>query len=410
MRRSWLVAPRLKQEITGMSIGVAMVINVFPPSIGGAQTHTLRACQELKQLGVPALVVTRHHPGLARYEELGGVPTYRVGRSSRLKALAALSYILGALQVLIAQRRRYDVLHCHQMVSPMTIGLLGRLLLRKPVVVNPHRSGSIGDIGVLTLRRPISGRLRIAAARRWSGAFVSISRDVHQELRGAGIAEAKIWDISNGVSLDHFHPLAAEQRTALRARLGLPSGRLSYAKGLDVLLDSWARVLQAVPDAQLALVGAGDEQAALEAQAQTRGIRERVHFMGGQADVTPFLQTADVFVLPSRTEGLPVALLEAMACQLPCVATAVGGNVDVLRDAVNGRLTPSEDAVALAHALIDALTNPAAAAWGEQARLHITQHCSLRAVAERYIEMYTTLLTARRGRPILADPQASIDS
>lgn len=400
-----------------MSIGVAMVINVFYPSIGGAQTHTLRACQQLKQLGVPALVVTRYHPGLARYEEIDGVPTYRVGLPSRLKALAAISYIWGALAVLIAQRRRYDVLHCHQMVSPMTIGLLARRLLRKPLVINPHRSGPIGDIGILTLRRPVTGRLRIGAARRWSDAFVSISRDVHEELRGVGIAESKIWDISNGVSLEHFRPLTVEQRAALREQLALPdgrlvvfSGRLTHAKGLDVLLDAWPQVLQAVPEAQLVLVGEGTLLPNLESQAVQRGVRERVHFMGGQTDVAPYLQAADIFVLPSRTEGLPVALLEAMACGLPCVATAVGGNVDVLSDGVSGRLVPSENAPVLAQALIEALTDPATADWGAQARQQIARHRSLQAVAERYIEMYTTLAAPQSGRPVLADRQARTDS
>lgn len=400
-----------------MPIGVAMVINVFYPSIGGAQTHTLRVCQQLKQLGVPVLVVTRHHPGLARYEEIDGVPTYRVGAPSRLKALAAVVYIWGALRVLIAQRQRYGVLHCHQMVAPMTIGLLARLLLRKPVVINPHGRGAIGDIGVLTLRRPVTGRLRLAAARRWGGAFVSIARDVHDELRGVGIAEDKIWDIPNGVNLNHFSPLAAEQRAARRKELALPegrlvvfSGRLTHAKALDVLLNAWPTVVQAVPDAQLVLVGAGTLQSTLEAQATERGVRDQVHFAGGQSDVAPYLQAADSFVLSSRSEALPVALLEAMSCGLPCVATAVGGNVEVLSDGVSGRLVPVEDAAALAQGLIESLTDPTAARWGEQARQHVARHYSLQAVAERYIEMYTSLVAPQSQRPVLADRQPSTDS
>lgn len=395
-----------------MSIGVAMIINVFYPSIGGAQTHTLRACQQLQQLGVPVLVVTRYHPGLARYEEIDGVPTYRVGLPSKLKALAAISYIWGALWVLFSQRRRYSVLHCHQMVSPMTIGIMARLLLRKPVVINPHRSGPIGDVGILTLRRPVTGRLRFAAARRWGDAFISIAREIHDELRGVGIAEDKIWDISNGVSLEHFKPLTSEERATLRETLSLPAGRLvvftgrlSHAKGLDVLLDAWPQVVAAVPDAQLVLVGAGTIQPDLEAQAQARGVANQVHFIGGRSDVAPYLQAADSFVLPSRTEGLPVSLLEAMACALPCVATTVGGNVEVLSDGVSGRLVPSEDVGALAQAMIESLTDPAAAGWAEQARQHIIRHRSLRAVAERYIEMYTALVTPHNDRSVLADPQ-----
>lgn len=400
-----------------MAAGVAMVINVFYPSIGGAQTHTLRVCQQLRQIGEPVLVVTRHHPGLARYEEIDGVPTYRVGRPSRFKPLAAITYVWGALWVLIRQRRRYGVLHCHQMVAPMTIGLLARLLLRRPVVINPHGRGPIGDVGVLTTRRPITGRLRIAAARRWADAFISIARDVHDELRGIGIAEERIWDIPNGVNLEHFRPLTAEQRAGLRTQLGLPagrlvifSGRLTHAKALDVLIESWPRVLAAVPDAQLVLVGAGTLQPALEAQATERSVRERLHFMGGQSDVAPFLQAGDCFVLSSRSEAMPIALLEAMACAQPCVATAVGGTPEVMRDGVSGRLVPVENPAALAEGLIEALTDPAAASWGQQAREHVARHYSLRAVAEQYIELYRALVTPHDERATLAGPSRAPSS
>ncbi|HEY0738377.1 MAG TPA: glycosyltransferase family 4 protein [Herpetosiphonaceae bacterium] len=390
-----------------MRFGVAMISSVFYPSIGGAQTHTLRLSQKLKARGVDVLVITRHYEGLARYEEIDGIPTYRVGKGEGNLIVAALSYIVGALRVLLAQRNRYHILHCHLMISPMTIGLLAKPLVRKPLVINPHRSGKIGDVGFLTHNRPITGRLRLALARRWGDAFVSISRDIHDELAGIGVGDNKLWDIANGVDVDHFAPVTAAERAELRESLDLPlgplvvfTGRLVTEKGVNVLIDAWPRVLRAQPDAKLLLVGDGDQREELEAQARQLGIAEQVIFAGGCADVAPYLRAADAFVLPSFAEGLPIALLEAMACGLPSVATAIGGTMRVLTDDVHGRLVPVSDPTALAQGLIEAL-GPSGQTWGEQARQHVVAQYSLDVVADRYMEMYETI------QPKLKRPQAA---
>ena len=392
--------------------GVVMIAGVFYPSIGGAQTHTLRLSQKLKARGVDVMVVTRHHPGLARYEEVGGIPTYRVGNESSSKAMAALSFIAGALRVLYAQRQRYHVLHCHQMISPMTIGLLARQITNAALVVNPHRSGPIGDMGILTLRRPITGRLRIAAVRRWCDAFVCISPAIRSELAEAGMRPEQLWDIVNGVDLNYFKPVEADERTGLRQSLNLPNGplvvftgRLVREKGVDVLINAWPQVQQQVPDAHLILVGEGDKRVELEAQVQKHALNANVHFLGGCDDVTPYLQTADAFVLPSYAEGLPVALLEAMACGLPCVATAVGGTTQLIKDGVTGRSVGAGDAAALASGIVEALTTPAAHKWGVQARQLIAEGYSLDAVAEKYITMYEAIIGPHK-RDVLEQDQA----
>lgn len=390
-----------------MAFGVAMISSVFYPSIGGAQTVILDVGRKLQARGIPVLVVTRHYRGLARYEEVGGLPTYRVGRGDSNKAIAALSFMQGAVQVLARQQHRYHVLHCHQMISPMTIGLLAKALVRKPLVVMPHRSGDIGDIGILTQRRPVTGRVRLAAARQQADAFVCISRAIHDELRGIGVPESRLWDIANGVDMQRFQPATAEQRAALRQQLGLPggplvlfTGRLVHEKGIDVLLRAWPAVLRHVPDAHVALVGAGEQRPQLEALARAQGIASQVVFAGGSDDVAPFLRAADAFVLPSYAEGLPVALLEAMACGLPCVGTAIDGTRNVIEDGTSGRLVPAGDDAALAHGLVEALTDPAAQAWGRHARQRVSRDYSLDAVADAYVAMYTALLQPQARQPL----------
>jgi glycosyltransferase involved in cell wall biosynthesis len=283
------------------------------------------------------------------------------------------------------------------MLSPMTIGLVARASLHKPLVINPHRSGSIGDIGILTERRPFTGRLRIAAARRWGDAFVSISDAIHAELRDSGIAEERIWDIPNGVDTDHFRPAGDQERTAIRRELqlaGAPlaifAGRLVTEKGIDKLIDAWPRVLRSLPDAQLLLVGEGAERPALEIRVRQLSLAHRVRFIASQADVAPYLRAADAFVLPSYAEGMPIALLEAMACGLPCIATAVGGSTQLIDDGVTGRLVPPGDTSALAGSLIEALSG-GVAERGRQARERIVATYSLDIVTDRHIELYEGL-------------------
>lgn len=381
-----------------MDISVAMITISFYPSIGGAQTHTLRLSRALRERGLDVFVITRHLPGLAHYEEIDGVPTYRVGAARFGKVGAALSFIQGALAVLWRHRRECAVVHCHQMISPMTIGLLAKPLFGLRLVINPHRSGDAGDVAVLSRMRKVTGRARIAAARALGDAFVSISRDIRGELLDIGVAGGRIADIPNGVDPQHFGPAGAEARAALRRELKLPAGplvvfagRLVSAKGLDVLLEAAPGLLARQPEAHLLIVGDGELRASLEQQARALGLGGRVLFIGGRDDSAPYLRAADAFVLPSRAEGLPVALLEAMACGLPCVATRVGGSAELIDDRVNGRLVAAEDPEALGEALAHALSD-AAEEWGPRARQRILERYALDAVADRYVELYTRLL------------------
>ncbi|MBP7690444.1 MAG: glycosyltransferase family 4 protein [Anaerolineales bacterium] len=361
--------------------------------------------QKLRQQGVDARVITRSGPGLTRSTEVGGVPLERVGRGRGGKLVGGPSFVVEAVGRLYAQRRDYDVLHTHMMFSAMTIGLLTHWITGKPLIVNPHGRGPHGDVGKLIAQGWL-GRARLAAARRSADAFVCISPAIHEELRGMGAPAARLWDIPNGVDIDHFQPVAGRgDGTRLKLALGLPAqpavvfaGRLAPVKGVEVLLRAWPEVLQAVPAAQLIILGEGELRAALETHSTQSGLKASVRFIQGCHDVAPYLQAADAFVLPSYSEGSPVALLEAMACGRPCVATANVGNLQVLTDNVTGRLVPVGEAGPLAAGLVEALREPSAAAWGERARAEVVQRYSLDTVAARYVALYQALVR-REARP-----------
>ncbi len=166
-----------------------------------------------------------------------------------------------------------------------------------------------------------------------------------------------------------------------------------------MLVAAWPLLLARVPGARLCLLGDGPEEARLREQASALGVEASVAFLGGVPDVAPRLRAADAAVLPSRTEGMPVALIEAMSCGLPVVATAVGGSAEVLRDGTTGRLVPPDSPAALAEALAEALLEPAASARGRAARADVLARFAMDLVADRFLALYRKL--ACRGAAAL---------
>ncbi|MCA1829743.1 MAG: glycosyltransferase family 4 protein, partial [Myxococcales bacterium] len=328
-----------------MPLGVGMLAGVFPPLIGGIQTHTLLLSRTLAGRGVEVHVLTRHYRGLRRHEWISGVEVHRVGEAGVPRGLRAASYLAGALAAMRRLRDRIQVLHAHQLYAPAAVGVAGRAMLGRPLILNPHSPVEIASLGPLR--------------RRCGDAFVSICAPIADGLRRAGVPRERIHSIPNGVDTAHFRPASLEERAELRRTLGLPprptivyAGRLARVKGIDVLLDAWPRF---EGKAQLCLVGGGEDEGVLRAQAaKLRG----VHFVGPVRDAAPWLRAADAGVLPSRSEGLSVALLEAMSCGLPMVATAVGGSAGAIDDGIDGLLVPPEDPAALAIALGRALETP----------------------------------------------------
>jgi glycosyltransferase involved in cell wall biosynthesis len=379
--------------------GVAILTSMFPPSVGGIQTQTLALARGLAELGTEVHVVTRPAHGRPAREEVDGVTVHRTG-IERGGPAATIAYVALAARVVAGLAGRVSVLHAHQLLSPASVALVESGLRGTPFVVTAHASGAVGDVASLA-RQGALGRARLLALRELAGAFVAVSGPIRDELAGAGIPEERIHRIPNGVDTRRFAPATATERRRLRRALGLPSssaialytGRLAREKGVDLLLDAWARSASRGPRATLVVVGDGPERAALEGHARQLGIAGDVRFAGAAEDVASWLRAADAFALPSREEGLSVSLLEAMACGLPIVATDVGGTAEAA--GAGALVTPAGDVAALGRALRAVLGNRRRArTMGAAARRRALDRYGILEIARRHLELYREVVDA----------------
>jgi glycosyltransferase involved in cell wall biosynthesis len=287
-----------------------------------------------------------------------------------------------------------DLVHLHSSQA----GLAGRLAVRRrrPTVFQPHAWSFEAVLG--PARAAAIAWERLAA--RWADVVVCVSQAELDRGKGVGIrADWRV--IPNGVDLQRLREVSRDERAAARIRLNLHDsrlvvcvGRLSRQKGQDVLLDAWPSVLERVPAAELVLVGDGPEEDRLRSCAGP-GVR----FAGRRDDVASWLAAADVVAVPSRWEGMSIAMLEAMARGRSIVATDVPGAREAL-GADAGAIVPVGEPRALADALVARLLNPDEAALeGRAARLRADEHYSFETTAAAMAKLYRELLDRTR-RPI----------
>jgi glycosyltransferase involved in cell wall biosynthesis len=236
--------------------------------------------------------------------------------------------------------------------------------------------------------------------RREIDAYIAINEEIRDALAPQVSADARIFTVPNGVEIP------PEQASLKGRNVLLVANYVQGAehKAFDVLLEAWARVVRAVPDARLTLVGRGNS-APWEEYARNLGCGDTVSFDGPTADVDAYYRTTDVFVLPSRREGLSNALLEAHAWGLPAVVSDIPGNRAVVRDGETGQVVPVGDAEALAGNIVSLLLDRTRLErMGTAARRRIELVFSMETVGRQLIEIYRGLLGERTGSVHRAAP------
>lgn len=377
--------------------GVVMLVNEFPPiPTGGAERQAERLAVYLKSNKWPVWVITRRIDGLPARQEYQGLEIIRP-LTTGFGKLKTITFVLGTLLSLWKLRSKYSILHAHLVFGPAFAAVVAARFLGKRVIVKLGNSGEFGD--VQTSRGTLRGRLRLAILREWADIIIALDDSIYNEILSVGIDPKRIRRIPNGIDVGNFSPL--QTRSEAKNKFGLADkivliyvGRLSPQKSLPTLLQALERSLPACPSFHLLLVGDGADRVALENQVQLLAISDHVTFLGNQPDVRPYLNAADLFVLPSTSEGISNSLLEAMSAGLACVVTTVGGNFDVLDQGRCGVLLSPGDVSAWSISLIELGNDPEKRkALGDAAQKHVTSHFDFSVVGSLYENLYTELLT-----------------
>lgn len=374
---------------------ICYLVAYFHPFESGAERQALAQGEELVRLGHAVHVVTHAMPGVPPEEDVRGIKVHRRIQSSKRGPLFSLSFVASAVRALRRLRPRFDLIHTHQALwEAVAAGVARSGFVRGvPTVIQPASSGFYGEAEEL-LRTKGSEFLRRVILR--NDAFVAISADIERQWDALGVAPRRLHRIASGVDGRHFQPGPSMLEEALPPRPRVVfTGRLHPQKNLDVLIEAWPKVTSAT-GASLVLVGQGPEKERLEEKARRLGIGSRICFTGAIADVADALRAADLFVLPSVAEGMSNSLLEAMATALPCVASDIGGNRDLLRPLTGtaaGVLVNGSDPQRWADALIGLLNDPVSrTGLGREARQRIDREYELRLVVQRYVALYRSLL------------------
>jgi len=212
-------------------------------------------------------------------------------------------------------------------------------------------------------------KLDLWALRRFDRVVV-VSQDLYEYCLSKGFDKSRLRLIQNGIETQHYRrhcrPGAARQRYVREGATTHSSdhlvigtlGRLSEEKGLHILIQAFAQISRTNSDIELWIGGEGKERTALEKLVERSGIGERVHFLGHISEPVELYECFDIFCLPSLREGLPNTVLEALAMEVPVIATAVGGVPAILHDGVDSRLVTPESSEALEAALRELIDDP----------------------------------------------------
>ena len=334
-------------------IPIAFLIDTITDRFGGTESQLVMLLQRLdRKRFLPYLCCLRDSSWLQANQDLCRI--YIVGFHSFFSPRNYLA--LWRFRTFL-RRERIKILQSHFRDSNIIAALVGRAAQVATLIATRRNLGywhNWLELGLVRLLNPLAT------------AFLVNSETIRRYVQNVErVPESRIKLIYNGVVLDPYCARDKQARGALRTGLGVPHeapmvtlvGNLRAVKGIDMFLRAAATVLQRHTTVHFVIVGDGPERTSLQELAKELGIQDRVHLTGTRKDVPAVLLASDVGVLSSLSEGLSNAVIEYMAAGLPVVATAVGGNSELVEDGVTGYLVPPGDAGALAGALTQLLDN-----------------------------------------------------
>jgi glycosyltransferase involved in cell wall biosynthesis len=363
----------------GGALRLALMIESDGP--GGAETVILTLADGLRRAGVIV------HPVV-----LAGGPGWLSGQLQAAGFKVFLPKLMTGIDPIFAIRlarwfseHRINVAHGHEFTMAFYAGVSGKLA-NIPHVITMHGGRRYAS------SRKLRTLLRYSAIRAQTviGVSESTCTDLCESLK---LERASLRYVPNGIRFIHGQRQNFRQKLELSSgtRLLIAVGNLYKVKGHSVLIEALRLLNQNydVPPWQLGIAGRGEEHERLFAQIHEASLAQRIHLLGLRNDIPDLLAAADGWIMPSLSEGLPMALLEAMAAGLPIIASSVGGIPDIIRPNESGWLVPPNDPIRLAEALAEMLLHPERAArFGQHAKTIASHSYGQEQLISKHLEIY----------------------
>lgn len=382
----------------GRSLRILMYSTYFPPQYSGAAKQAIALARYLRERGHHVEFLTVRWAGLAAADTVDGFVVHRLSQGGGRRHREFRLW-WNMLRFVVERRNDFDIIHTHgAYYTNSVVGPLSRLVGWRSIA-----KASLSENDLASVGRDFSGRIH-ARFLKMIDCCVAISRDLEKEFQDVGLAAHKVRYLPNGVNTERFRPAMPGEKDLLRCELGLPLDRpialsigvFDERKNIGWLMEEWVTAQAFGTDALLLAVGPqsredadGSFLASLKRLAGDNGellrIKEHVE------DIEKYYRAADLFILPSHSEGMPNVVLEAMASGLPCVVTMVSGTEDLMTEGHTGFRFPSGDVAALKACLHRTLGDESAA-LGSNSRTLMEASYSLSRLAERYEALYRELM------------------
>ena len=361
---------------TPEELSVLMVIPSFFPIVGGAERQLMGLASNLSERGAKVDVVTRKVLLLKHKEKIGKYTIYRLST-----LIPKASFLISLFFFILNNRNKYDLIHVHTLNSPAVVCTIAGKILNIPVILKVTRSGK----GTQLSRYRNSALGKIIFSFLSTNFFIAITKEVYSELKEFGIDSSRIRQIPNGVDI----PLETKKNNQVLKITYI--GRLIKRKRVDLLLKAIASI-RTENDFLLSIVGGGSEEIYLKELASELNIKNICSFDGELAheEASQILMQSDIFVLPSDSEGMSNALLEAMASSNAVIVSNIPANKQLIIDKENGILF--SDIRGLEDALFLTLNNSnIRLQLAKQANITIRRSYSFQTVTNSYMNLYKDL-------------------
>ena len=364
---------------------ILLAVDQFPRALGGGERVLLRLADLLPQRGFRVSILTLGvHSESAVFKLPVNAPIYLLP----LRRTYGVDAIRAAFELRrFLREQRVALVQTFFESSDLWVGPVAKLMSPAKLIWSRR------DMGIL---RANKHRIAYRMLRSLPDEVFAVSEQVRQHvLQVDGVDPTRVETIYNGIDPTPWFALAPHQRRAGEFKI-VTVGNVRRVKGHDVLIRAAAELRRDFPGAQVQIAGEIlDQDYFLELQNLIRelGLGDRVIFAGGVSDLCGFLGGADLFVLPSRSEGFSNAIVEAMAAGLPVVASDVGGNAEAVLDGKTGRIVPPDDADALAAAMRQFLADPEMACqMGAAGRARVAERFTSDAMIGQVTAAYRRLL------------------